>query len=44
LAGVIFAAQGKVSDGKAMFEKALAINPAFDEAKANLSRLKGAEK
>jgi tetratricopeptide (TPR) repeat protein len=44
LAGMIFAAQGKASDGKAMFEKALAINPRFDEAKVNLSKLKGGEK
>jgi tetratricopeptide (TPR) repeat protein len=44
LAGMIFAAKGNASDAKAMFEKALVIKPGFEEAKANLSKLKGSEK
>ena len=44
LAGMIFAAKGNTSDANAMFEKALVIRPGYDEAKANLSKLKGGGK
>ena len=38
------AAKGNASDAKSMFERALVIKPGYDEAKANLSKLKGVDK